>query len=220
MSGFDVIIVGSGINSLVCGALVAKRGLTVCMLERNRLLGGCIRTEELTLPGFFHDTLSTLYPLFVTAPHYPLLEADLRGLGVRFRNCEMPTAVLCPDGRHAVLTTSRKQNLETFESLAKGEGTAYARAMEEVERDASLIFGLLGKELWTWEGVRLLVRELRTRGARGLAKFFGRSAASCRAWLDVEFRSEVSRALIAPWVLHVGLSPESAMSSLMAKVIF
>jgi phytoene dehydrogenase-like protein len=67
--------------------------------------------------------------------------------------------------------------------------------------------------------VKLLLRELRSRGARGLADYFGRSAASCRAWLEVSFRSEVSRALIAPWVLHVGLSPESAMSSLMAKVI-
>jgi phytoene dehydrogenase-like protein len=219
MSNADVIIVGSGINSLVCGALLAKRGLNVCMLERNELLGGCIRTEELTVPGFLHDTLSTLYPLFVTAPHYASLEADLRGLGVHFRNCETPTAVLCPNGRHAVLTTSREQNVATFESLAKGDGAAYVRAMEEVERDASLIFGLLGKELWTWDGIRLLARELRIRGARGLVKFFGRSAASCRVWLDLEFRSEVSRALIAPWVLHVGLSPESAMSSLMAKVI-
>lgn len=219
MNSADVVIVGSGINSLVCGALLAKRGLIVCMLERNALLGGCIRTEELTVPGFLHDTLSTLYPLFVTAPHYPFLEADLRGLGVRFRNCETPTAALCPNGRYAVLTTNRQQNVATFESLAKGDGAAYARAMEEVERDASLIFGLLGQELWTWDGIRLLVHELRTRGARGLANFIGRSAASCRVWLDLEFRSEVSRALIAPWVLHVGLSPESAMSSLMAKVI-
>lgn len=219
MTNADVIIVGSGINSLVCGALLTKRGLNVCLLERNKLLGGCIRTEELTLPGFFHDTLSTLYPLFVTAPHFPCLEPELRGLGVDFRNCDTPTAVLCPNGRHAILTTNRQQNVATFESLAKGDGTAYSRAMEEVERDASLIFGLLGKELWTWEGIKLLVRELRTRGARGLANFLGRSSASCRVWLDLEFRSEVSRALIAPWVLHVGLSPESAMSSLMAKVI-
>ena len=181
--------------------------------------GGCIRTEELTLPGFRHDTLSTLYPLFVTAPHYALLQEELHQLGVRFRNCEAPTGVLCPDGRYAKLTTDRAKNVRTFESLATGDGAAYQQAMEEVERDASLTFGLLGKDLWTWDGVRLLLRELRSRGARGVADYFGRSAASCRAWLEAAFRSEVSRALIAPWVLHVGLSPESAMSSLMAKVI-
>jgi phytoene dehydrogenase-like protein len=57
---FDVVIVGSGINSLVCAALLGKKGLRVCVLERAETLGGCIRTEELTVPGFRHDTLSTL----------------------------------------------------------------------------------------------------------------------------------------------------------------
>jgi ribulose 1,5-bisphosphate synthetase/thiazole synthase len=68
MNATDVVIVGSGINSLVCGALLAKRGLNVCVLERDSRLGGCIRADELSLPGFRHDTLSTLYPLLVTAP--------------------------------------------------------------------------------------------------------------------------------------------------------
>ena len=65
---YDVVIVGSGINSLVCAALLARRGRKVCVLERNDVAGGCIRTEELTQPGFRHDTLSTLYPLFVRRP--------------------------------------------------------------------------------------------------------------------------------------------------------
>jgi phytoene dehydrogenase-like protein len=219
VSSTDVVIVGSGINSLVCAALLAKRGLTVRVLERNPVAGGCIRTEELTAPGFLHDTLSTLYPLFVSAPHFPALAGDLRELGVEFCNTDAPTGVVCPDGRHAVLTTDREHNVRLFESLAEGDGVAYARAMAEVERDASLIFGLLGKELWSWQGVRLLLGEWRGRGARGLANFFGEASASCRSWLEAEFRSEVSRALIAPWVLHVGLSPESALSSLMAKVV-
>ena len=140
-------------------------------------------------------------------------------MGRHFRNCEVPTGVLRPDGRYARSTTDRAKNVRTFESLATGDGAAYQRAMEEVERDASLTFGLLGKDLWTWDEVPPLPREPRSRGARGVADYFGRSAASCRAWLEAAFRSEVSRALIAPWVLHVGLSPESAMSSLMAKVI-
>ena len=81
MTSADVVIVGSGINSLVCAALLAKRGLNICVLERNSRLGGCIRTEELTLPGFHHDTLSTLYPLFVTAPHYPILQGGAASVG-------------------------------------------------------------------------------------------------------------------------------------------
>ena len=50
-NSFDYLIVGSGINSLVCGAMLAKKGFRVALLERNDQLGGCIRTEALTLPA-------------------------------------------------------------------------------------------------------------------------------------------------------------------------
>ena len=40
----DVVIVGSGMNSLSCAALLSERGLKVTVLERNAVAGGCIRT--------------------------------------------------------------------------------------------------------------------------------------------------------------------------------
>ncbi|MEE8528404.1 MAG: FAD-dependent oxidoreductase, partial [Woeseiaceae bacterium] len=70
MKSFDCIIVGSGINSLVCAAILARQGRKVCILERNDRLGGCIRTEQVTVPGFRHDVLSAVHPLFVTSPGY------------------------------------------------------------------------------------------------------------------------------------------------------
>ena len=66
----DFIIVGSGINSLVAAALLTGQGHSVCVLERNDWIGGCIKTEELTLPGFRHDVFSGFHPLFVTSPAY------------------------------------------------------------------------------------------------------------------------------------------------------
>jgi len=47
----QILIVGSGINSLVCAALLALKGKTVRVLERNERVGGCMRSEEL-FPGF------------------------------------------------------------------------------------------------------------------------------------------------------------------------
>ena len=35
-----VIIVGSGIGGLVCGAILAKEGYDVLVLERNKQIGG------------------------------------------------------------------------------------------------------------------------------------------------------------------------------------
>ena len=40
MRRYDAIAIGSGINALVAGALLARKGWTVCVLERNDWLGG------------------------------------------------------------------------------------------------------------------------------------------------------------------------------------
>jgi len=65
---FDAVIVGSGINSLVCAAMLARRGKSVCVLEREQVLGGCIRTEALTEPGYLHDSLSAAHDRPSAAP--------------------------------------------------------------------------------------------------------------------------------------------------------
>ena len=54
---YDAVAIGSGINSLVAAALLAKAGWSVCVLERNDWLGGAIRTAEITEPGFVHEVL-------------------------------------------------------------------------------------------------------------------------------------------------------------------
>lgn len=221
MSGaatFDVVIVGSGINSLVCAALLARRGRRVCIVEREASLGGCIRTEELTLPGFRHDTLSTLYPLFVAAPHFPQLKEELARYGARFCNCPTPTAVLLPESS-VVFHSDRNKNVAILDALSPGDGAAYARAMQYLEEHSRLTFGLLGNPLWTAGTVGLIVREMWRHGSQSLCEYAGDALESCRAWVEREFHSEQARALFAPWVLHVGLGPESALSGLMAKLV-
>jgi phytoene dehydrogenase-like protein len=193
--------------------------MRVRVLERNASLGGCIRTEELTVPGFRHDTLSTLYPLFVSAPHFADLKGPLAKQGVRFLNSSMPTAVLRPDGSSLVFHTSREANVEAMERCCCGDGEAYRRAMAAVEARAGLTFGLLGRELWRLSTARLLVRHVWTQSLMGLSMQWADSMQSCRNWLEGHFRSDLVRALIAPWVLHVGLGPESAASALMARLV-
>lgn len=41
---FDVIIVGSGLGGLVCGTILAQEGYRVCILERNKQIGGTLQT--------------------------------------------------------------------------------------------------------------------------------------------------------------------------------
>ena len=44
MDKFDVIIIGSGMGGLVCGNLLVKEGYSVCIIEKNRQIGGCLQT--------------------------------------------------------------------------------------------------------------------------------------------------------------------------------
>jgi len=68
MAEADYIVVGSGINGLVCAAMLGLKGRKVLLLERNDRIGGCIRTDAVTEPGFIHDVMATTFVLFVTSP--------------------------------------------------------------------------------------------------------------------------------------------------------
>ncbi len=215
----EFVIVGSGMNSLVCAAMLAKAGKRVVVLERNDRLGGCIRSEEL-FPGFTHDVLSSSYPLFVASPAYEALGEDLHAAGLEFANTEYPTAVLTEDGRSLVMSTDETDTARRFDTVMAGQGAAFGKAIGDFfGTNADVTFGLLGNELYSRKAARVLWSELRRRKVRGTFTFFGEALESCRTWLERDFESDLVRALIAPWVLHAGLGPDDTYSGLMGKVI-
>ena len=59
----EVVVIGAGHNSLVGAAYLARAGLEVLVLEASPTIGGNTRTEELTLPGFAHDSCSSAHVL-------------------------------------------------------------------------------------------------------------------------------------------------------------
>jgi phytoene dehydrogenase-like protein len=219
MTTYDHIIIGSGINALVAAALLGKKGKKVLMLERNDRIGGCLRTEEITAPGFKHDVMATTMVLFLTSPAYGALAADLSARGLEFCHADLPTGVLRPDGSHVIFSKDRKRNIATFEALAAGDGHAFSREMDKLGADAPFLFSLLGGSLWSGSILKTVVKEAWKRGLRGLAGWFGEALVSARAHLESTYQSEDTRALWAPWVLHCGLGPESAYSAEMVKVI-
>lgn len=218
---FDLILVGAGINALVAAALAAKKGMKVLLLEREAQMGGCIRTEDLTLPGFAHDTLSTAHPLFMVGPAYAALGADLHAAGLVYCNNTLPTGVVMPDGRSLVMTTSRQENMARFEACVPGAAAAYTQAMHDVESQAELIFALLGNELWRLNTAKTLGKTWWKQGGAGMAAFAGSALMPARAWLAQAFgaASNPVSALLAPWVLHTGLGPDAPLSALMDKVV-
>jgi all-trans-retinol 13,14-reductase len=44
MQKYDVVIIGSGLGGLACGTILAKEGYKVCVLEKNKQIGGTLQT--------------------------------------------------------------------------------------------------------------------------------------------------------------------------------
>jgi phytoene dehydrogenase-like protein len=215
----DAIVIGSGINSLACAALLARGGWLVAVLEREDELGGAVRTAELTDPGFVHDVFSAWHPLWVGGPAHAELKVDLARHGLEYLNTDLPTATAYPDGEAAFLLRTADANAAELDRHAPGDGEAWRSALEAFFPNADLAFGVLGTELWSRAGLALGARAYRRLGRRAAAEFLGDMLVSSRDWLTDTFHSERARGLLAPWVLHTGLGPDAAASGFMTQVI-
>ena len=208
----DAVIVGSGINSLACAALLARGGWRVRVLEREEHLGGAIQTTELTEPGYLHDVFSAWHPLWVGGAAHAELGDELTARGLEYLNTEYPSATLFPDGEATFLLRSTEANVSEL-------GEEWRGAVESFLPNADLAFGVLGTELWSKDGVGLGLRAYRRLGRRGAVEFTGNVLASSRDWLTETFASPRTHGLLAPWVLHTGLGPDAAASGFMTQVI-
>ncbi|MGH8861315.1 MAG: phytoene desaturase family protein [Jatrophihabitantaceae bacterium] len=72
---YDAVVVGAGPNGLVGALTLARAGRRVLLVEATGRVGGAMRTEELTLPGFRHDVGAAVVPLALASP-------AMRGLGL------------------------------------------------------------------------------------------------------------------------------------------
>ncbi|GAA4262843.1 NAD(P)/FAD-dependent oxidoreductase [Dactylosporangium darangshiense] len=183
------------------------------------MLGGAIRTAELTAPGYRHEVFSCWHPLFVGGPAYPRLKDDLDRRGLAYRNTATPTGVVMTDGATAVLSTDEDALTAELDRHADGDGAVWRREMGEFGARSKLAFGALGTELWSTAGVRLGLRALLSMRASGTLAFMESALEPATAWLQRTFRSEQARALFAPWINHNGMGPDDAGSAFMLKVI-
>ncbi len=123
----EVVVVGAGHNSLVAAAYLARAGLEVLVLEAAATIGGNTRTEQLTLPGYAHDSCSSAHVLI---QNNPLVRDDELGLladqGLRYLTTDPAVVMPQPDGDVLVM----RPDLEATSAELARWSSRDARAFE------------------------------------------------------------------------------------------
>jgi len=128
VESWDGIVVGAGHNGLTCAAYLARAGLKVLVLEANPWIGGGTVTEELTLPGFKHNTHANYFIGFDVSPVYRDLELDRWGFS--FVVPDVQCAWLFGDGRALVFHRELEPTLASIARFSRRDAEAYRSLYE------------------------------------------------------------------------------------------
>lgn len=131
MQQYDVVVAGAGHNSLITAAYLANAGLHVLVLEANERIGGDTMTEELTLPGFRHDSCSSAHVLIQSNPLIRNDELRLADHGLSYLYPEVATIVPFPDGRAVVMYRDIDRTVQSFAEFSPRDAQTYRHMMGE-----------------------------------------------------------------------------------------
>jgi len=187
------VVIGSGPNGLAAAITMAREGWEVTVHEAADTIGGGMRSEELTLPGFTHDVCSAIHPLGRDSPLFRDLE-----LPVAWVQPDAPTVHPLDDG--TAVTTERSVHA-TAEQLGP-DREAYERLFNRVVSGwsdfESVVLGpFLPRPNRLLHAVDFSLVRAGLSSARGLAK---------------RFESQRARALLAGHAAHSMLPLETRPS--------
>ncbi len=187
----NAVVIGAGPNGLAAAIRLAEAGEAVTVLEAADHPGGAVRTEELTLPGFHHDTFSSVYPAAAASPVFARMPLDRHGL--RWTHPDACYAHPLPGGRAVALYRDLDRTEASLDAMHPGDGKRWREFVAPMldEFDAIRATMLSG-----FPPVGGALRLLRALGPLGTARFawllpgsaqgLGRrlfGASGSRAWL-------------------------------------
>jgi phytoene dehydrogenase-like protein len=131
MQETDVVVAGAGHNSLIAAAYLAKAGFSVLVVEARDVAGGNTVTEELTLPGFKHDSCSSAHVLIQSNPLMRNDELDLDRYGLRYVFTDPALVMPFEDGSSITMWRDRNRTAAELARFSRRDGDAYLRMLDE-----------------------------------------------------------------------------------------
>ncbi len=207
----EAVVIGAGQNGLAAAIRLAGAGLPVTVLEAAEAPGGAVRTGELTLPGFRHDTYSAVYPATVASPVFAAMPLARHGLEwIHPAACVAHT--LTPE-RSAILYRDLAATAASLDGLHPGDGERWSRFVQPFV-DA-------------WDGVRATMlsgfppvagplKLLGQAGPRHGAQFAALLVSSSEALGRRLFAGEGARAWLDSAATHGDTPPQRAGSAIAA----
>lgn len=137
---FDIVVAGGGHNSLMASAYLARAGLRVLVLEARQVIGGDTITEELTLPGFLHDSCSSAHVLIQSSPTLRHDELGLKAHGLEYLFPDPVMTMPFEDGSSLTMWRDLDRTVGEIGKYSVRDGEAYRRMMAEYD-SVKKIFG-------------------------------------------------------------------------------
>ena len=129
-SQFDVIVVGAGHNGLTAAAYLGGAGLSVLVLERREIVGGCCVTEEIA-PGCKASTAS--YIASMLRPEV-IRDLELGSHGLRMIPCDPALQVPFPDGDVVPWWADRGRTVAQLRKISAADAATFVRVDDQLKK--------------------------------------------------------------------------------------
>ena len=127
---YDAIVVGAGHNGLTAAAYLARAGLSVLVLERREIVGGCCVTEEIA-PGCRVSTTS--YIASMLRPEV-ISELRLADHGLRMVPCDPAIQVPFPDGQVVPWWADRERARQEFSTISIKDAARFVQVDDQLKK--------------------------------------------------------------------------------------
>jgi phytoene dehydrogenase-like protein len=209
--GYDALVVGSGPNGLAAAITLAQAGRRVLVLEAAERAGGAVASEQLTLPGFVHDTYSSVYPAGAASPVFEALPLQRHGL--RWVHPAACLAHPLADGQAVALYRDVELTAASLERIGAGDGERWrAFATPFVTHFDALRDTMLGG----FPPLRGPLRLTAGLGAGGMLGFVRLLLSSAQALGESLFAHDGARAWLYGSAMHSDVPPARRGSAIAA----